>query len=77
MGLEKNVYSIFKRFYGDEVSIIIESDACIALYADTLRKLGIVHIARTRTTTYGLGVNQQTTCTSGWGYLFDDEGSWL
>lgn len=49
MGLEKNVYSIFKRFYGDEVSIIIESDACIALYADTLRKLGIVHIARTRT----------------------------
>lgn len=73
MRLEKSVYSVFKRFYGDEVSIIIENDACIALYADTFGKLGIVQIARTGTTTYGLGINQQTICTSCWGYLFDDE----
>lgn len=75
MGLEKSVYSIFKRFYGDEVSIIIENDACIALYAGTLGKPGIVQIAGTGAITYGLGVNQQTARTGGWGYLFDDEGS--
>lgn len=75
MGLEKVVYSIFKRFYGEEVSIIIENDACIALYAGTLGKPGIVQIAGTGAITYGRGMNQQVARTGGWGYLFDDEGS--
>ncbi|MGE7622873.1 N-acetylglucosamine kinase [Viridibacillus sp. NPDC096237] len=58
-----------------EATIEIANDATNALYAGTLGSEGIVQIAGTGAITLGLDEQHRIVRTSGWGYLFDDEGS--
>ena len=67
--------AIIRKYVINEVKIVIENDALIALYAGTLGKEGIVQIAGTGAITMGFDHDQSFARVGGWGYLFDDEGS--
>ncbi|MGE7918394.1 N-acetylglucosamine kinase [Viridibacillus sp. NPDC093762] len=58
-----------------EATIEIANDATNALYAGTLGSEGIVQIAGTGAITLGVDEQHHIIRTSGWGFLFDDEGS--
>lgn len=73
--LEDFTRSLLQRYYDESVSIIIENDACIALYSGTLGMPGIVQIAGTGAITYCKDPQQKEVRSGGWGFLFDDEGS--
>lgn len=73
--LEEFTVKLFRRYYCEPVSIIIENDACIALYSGTLGMPGIVQIAGTGAITYCKDPLSKEFRSGGWGYLFDDEGS--
>jgi len=75
LSFEKIAKSVIQQFYDDSVSIIIENDACIALFSGTLGMPGIVQIAGTGAITYCLDSHNNSYRAGGWGYLFDDEGS--
>lgn len=75
LSFEKNAKSVIQQFYDEAVSIIIENDACIALFSGTLGMPGIVQIAGTGAITYCLDSHSNSFRSGGWGYLFDDEGS--
>lgn len=75
LSFEKIAKSVIQQFYDDTVSIIIENDACIALFSGTLGMPGIVQIAGTGAITYCLDSHNNSYRAGGWGYLFDDEGS--
>lgn len=57
------------------VSVIVDTDALIALYSGTLGKPGIVHIAGTGSISYGLNHHGKRARVGGWGYLIGDHGS--
>ncbi|GEK33351.1 N-acetylglucosamine kinase [Kurthia sibirica] len=75
MSYEKIFKDVVLRYYDDTLSIIIENDACIALFSGTLGEQGVVQIAGTGSITYGLNQQRESARSGGWGYLFDDEGS--
>lgn len=75
LNIEMFTKNILLRYYAEDVSIIIENDACIALYSGTLGLPGIVQIAGTGAITYCKDLQQKEVRSGGWGYLFDDEGS--
>ncbi|MGN4124340.1 N-acetylglucosamine kinase [Lysinibacillus sphaericus] len=72
---EQKVKAIMRQYVDKTTAIVIENDACIALYAGTLGQEGIVQIAGTGAITMGYDSQQNYHRVGGWGYLFDDEGS--
>lgn len=71
---EKTIETILREYIGNDVSIVIENDAVIALYSGTLGQEGIVQIAGTGAITLGYDYQHAVHRVGGWGYLFDDEG---
>ncbi|MEG0261203.1 MAG: BadF/BadG/BcrA/BcrD ATPase family protein [Lysinibacillus sp.] len=66
---------IMREYVGDDVKVVVENDALIALYSGTLGLEGIVQIAGTGAITMGYDKQHELMRVGGWGYLFDDEGS--
>ncbi|WP_162297904.1 N-acetylglucosamine kinase [Halalkalibacillus sediminis] len=72
---KNNFATILRKKLPRTKNISVEADTINALYSGTYGKPGIIQIAGTGATTYGINDEGDSWRVDGWGYLLGDEGS--